>query len=104
MKHLCTSYGSRLPVLSLLLTFIMIGIVSVGWGQSFLGYNVSNQSNFGTSPLNPSTITSNITAGGLTRGAGIKFIGTAPAGAWGGTGWNYSSAAEAIGANAYITF
>ncbi|TKK68203.1 T9SS type A sorting domain-containing protein [Ilyomonas limi] len=99
-----TASGKRLPVLSLLLTFLMTAWWSVGWGQ-IVGYDVSTQTAYGVSPLTPSLTASNVTIGGLTRGSGVvTTTGTAAASGWGGTGWNNATPAAAISAGAYITF
>src|SRR3954470_14467736 len=99
-----TASGKRLPILSLLLTFLMTIWWCVGWGQ-LVGYDVSTQTNYGVSPMTPSLTTSNVTAGALTKGIGVvTTTGVAAVGGWGGTGWNYSTVAAAVGMNAYISF
>ncbi len=53
-----------------------------------LGWNMSGQSNYGTSPLPPAVYATNlITVGGLTRSAGVATNGTAASRAWGGSSW-----------------
>lgn len=67
------------------------------------GWNVSAQSNYGTSPLAPSVSDINVTVGGLTRGSGVVTSGTAAGRAWGGTNWNSANAAAAITANQFAS-
>lgn len=96
------------------LSFLIIGFMLVlandgvsqitiaGW--DFSGLSGGN-SNFGASPLNANTTSSNITVGGLTRGAGVTTTGTAAANAWGGNGFNDQAAlSNAISANDFVTF
>jgi hypothetical protein len=71
---------------------------------TLLYWNVNGQSNYGTSPLAPTSSNANLTIGSLTRGSGVTTTGTAAARAWGGNGWNYTTAALAIAGNAYMTF
>jgi uncharacterized repeat protein (TIGR01451 family) len=68
------------------------------------GWDVSGQSNFGISPLAPTTNAPNLTVSGLTRGSGVGTSGSASAKAWGGNTWNSTSEANAIAANAFATF
>ena len=67
------------------------------------GWDVSGQTSFGTSPLSPSTNAANIAVAGLTRGAGVTTSGPASSGAWGGNGWNYTPASNAVAANVFAT-
>lgn len=60
-------------------------------------------SNFGASPLAPTTTAANLTVGGLTRGTGVGTTGTAAARAWGGVDWLGASAAAAITANDFAS-
>lgn len=51
-------------------------------------WNPSGLSNYGPSPWAPTTTTTNITVGGLTRGAGVVSTGGSPlANSWGGLNW-----------------
>ena len=59
-----------------------------GTNGVLLGWNMSGQSNYGTSPLPPTVYATNlVTVGGLTRSAGVATNGTAAARAWGGSSW-----------------
>ena len=88
----------------LLVVILFTVFANVGWGQ-IAGWDVSVQSNYGTSPLTASTSASNVTVGGLTRGSGVTAPASgAAARAWGGLGWNYTTAALAITGNAFMTF
>lgn len=71
---------------------IMVSPIGGGGGTGangvLLGWNMSSQSNFGTSPLPPSVYATNlVTVGGLTRSAGVATNGSAAARAWGGSSW-----------------
>ena len=68
------------------------------------GWDVSAQSNYGASPLAPTTNAANLTIVGLTRGAGVATSGTAASRAWGGNNFTNSSAAAAIATNRFATF
>ncbi|MEY4386725.1 MAG: hypothetical protein RLY20_2008 [Verrucomicrobiota bacterium] len=68
------------------------------------GWDVSGQSSFGTSPLAPSTASLNVSAGGLTRGAGVSTTGTGAARGWGGSAWTNTTSATAISLNQFATF
>jgi endonuclease/exonuclease/phosphatase family metal-dependent hydrolase len=68
------------------------------------GWDVSGQSNFGTSPMSPTTNAPNLTIVGLTRGTGVTTIPTAAGRAWGGNGFDSASSSAAITANDYATF
>lgn len=59
-----------------------------GTNGVLLGWNMSGQSNYGTSPMPPTVYATNlVTVGGLTRSAGVATNGTASARAWGGSSW-----------------
>jgi kumamolisin len=66
-------------------------------------FDVSGQTNFGTSPLAASAA-ANLSVGGLTRGSGVTITGTAAARAWGGNGFTSTSASVAISASDYASF
>jgi len=68
------------------------------------GWDTSAQSNFGTSPLPPSTNAPNLTMVGLTRGSGVQTTQSASAGGWGGHGFDAANAAAAVSAGDYATF
>ncbi len=72
---------------------------------SIVYWNMNGQSSYGTSPLAPTSSNANVTIGSLTRGSGVLTSASSPASrAWGGNGWNYTTSAAAITANAFITF
>ena len=69
-----------------------------------LAWDVSGQTNYGTSPLAATTVaTGNTNSTGLTRGSGVTTSGTAASNAWGGTGWASTSAAG-ISGNETVSF
>lgn len=68
------------------------------------GWDVSPLSNYGPSPLPPTTNAAHLTITGLTRGGGIGTSGTAASRAWGGNGFDSATPAAAISAGDYATF
>ncbi len=90
-----------------LTTMILTVLVTAGArGQTTLiAWEITGQTAFGTQGLAASAVATGITnSTGLTRGSGVTTNGTAAADAWGGNGWNYASAAEALAANVFVTF
>ncbi len=87
-----------------LLLFFLIIVYSWNVNAQVVGWDVSSASGYGISPLTPTISNTNVTVVGLTRGSGVVTTGTAAGRAWGGLGWNYSTASAAIAANAFITF
>jgi hypothetical protein len=82
--------GSGTGTATLVITVSPSGGGGGGTGTNgvLLGWNMSSQSNFGTSPLPPSVYATNlVTVGGLTRSAGVATNGAAAARAWGGSSW-----------------
>ncbi|MEY4386236.1 MAG: hypothetical protein RLY20_1519 [Verrucomicrobiota bacterium] len=69
-----------------------------------VGWDVSGQSGFGTSPLAPTTNAGNLTITGFTRASGVWTAGTAASRAWGGNGFDSPSASSALTSNDFITF
>ncbi len=63
-------------------------------------------SSYGTSPWSSTTVNSNLTVGGLTRGSGLGTSGTAASDAWGGSmnTANVATSTAAITANQFVTF
>ena len=76
-------------------------ITLVGWDVSSLPGGTSN---FGPSPLSPTTNAPNLTIIGLTRGYGVGTNGTGAARAWGGNDFAGTNEAAALAANEYATF
>jgi hypothetical protein len=78
-----------------------------GGGASYTGvlagWDVSGQTAYGMSPLVPTTNAPNVTIVGLTRGSGVTTINSAAARAWGGNGFDATTAAAAITANNFVT-
>jgi len=79
------------------------------FGQGVIGgFNTSTQTggtnNFGVSPLTPSTVATNATVGGLTRGTGVSTSGTGATRGMGGVGFNTTDAAASVAANKFFTF
>ena len=64
---------------------------------------ITNTQSFGPSPY-AGTATSNVTAGGLTRGSGVLTTGTPAARGWGGVNWQATTGANAVTANQFYTF
>lgn len=76
---------------------------SIGVLTTLAGWDVSQQTSFGVSPLAPTTSAPGIIVGGLTRGSGVGTGGTSATGAWGGNGFTNSTAASAIASNRFAT-
>jgi hypothetical protein len=68
------------------------------------GWDVNAQTGYGTSPLEATFTTANVTTTGLTRGSGVTTSGTAAARGWGGNGWNSATPEAAITSDAAVTF
>ena len=68
------------------------------------GWDVSGSSNFGSSPQTPTTNAAKLTVGGLTRGTGVTTTGSAASTAWGGAGFDSTTAAAAVTAGDFATF
>ena len=58
-------------------------------------WEVNGLSNYGPSPMAPTTTGGGLSVGGLTRGEGLTVSGTAAANAWGGNGFGSHSTLEA---------
>ena len=71
---------------------------------TLVGWDVSGQTNYGTSPLSPTTNALNLTIGGLTRGTGVGTTGSGAARGWGGNNWMETSSAAAISSNRFVSF
>lgn len=91
--------------LRLLLGILLLVLPGVGWAQSVIiaGWDVSNQTSYGTSPLSPTVTNANVIVSGLAREAGVATSGTAASRAWGGSNWAATSEA-AITDNKLATF
>jgi endonuclease/exonuclease/phosphatase family metal-dependent hydrolase len=71
---------------------------------TLVGWDVNGVTNYGPSPLSPTTNASNLTVVGLTRGSGVTTTASSPAArAWGGDGFTATSAAAAVTANDFVT-
>src|ERR1043166_457845 len=68
------------------------------------GWDVSGVTNYGVSPLAPTTTGPVLSVVGLTRGRGVQTTGTAAAHARGGVGFTNGSAAAAVGSSLFATF
>lgn len=75
-----------------------------GTPRLLAGWDVSTLSNFGPSPLMPTTNAPQLNISGLTRSVGVGTSGTAASRAWGGTGFDATTASAAINAGDYATF
>ena len=86
------------------LLLVLVFIFSFEVMPQIVGWEPSGLTGYGPSPWTVTSSDPNLTVGGLTRGSGVTLAGTAAANAWGGTGFNYTSATLAIAANAFATF
>jgi hypothetical protein len=86
---------------------LTLGIASASSVITLAAWDVNSQTNYGASPLSPTTLAANLTAVGLTRASGLTTSGTASAGGWGANGW-YQGAngtvSNAVAANQFATF
>ena len=81
-----------------------ISPISNGGTVTLVGWDMSGQTNYGSSPMSPTTNAANLTIGGLTRGSGVGTTGSGAARGWGGNAWTDTSSASAITANHFATF
>jgi len=71
---------------------------------TLVGWDVSGQSNFGVSPLPPTTASLNVTVSALARGSGVSTNGAGAARGWGGVNWTNTTSAIALSSNQFATF
>lgn len=71
---------------------------------TLVGWDTSGSTNFGLSPLVPSSKATGLSIGGLTRGPGVHTNGTAPKRVWGGSAFTNINSADAIASSQFITF
>jgi hypothetical protein len=90
------SYGSDTSTVAVL-------TVATGYTGILAGWDVNGLTNFGVSPMSPTTNAPNVIVGGLTRGSGVTTPGTAAPGAWGGAAFNAASSPAAVTANEFAT-
>jgi hypothetical protein len=93
--HLKLSLLALAASASFLLTTPALAAVLAGWDVHGL---TGGSNNFGTSPLPATTFATNLTVGGLTRGAGVGTTGSAATRGWGGNDWITTSASAAASA------
>ncbi|UAY52887.1 T9SS type A sorting domain-containing protein [Ferruginibacter albus] len=72
------------------LVVLLNGVCSFSYGQ-FAVWNASNQSSFGVSPFDATTLHANLVSAQLSRGTGVGVSGSAAATAWGGNNWATTS-------------
>src|ERR1019366_8376555 len=72
------------------------------YAGTLMGWDVNTVSNFGASPLPPTTNAPNLTVVGLTRGSGVVTNSNGAASAWGGVNFTSTSAALAIAASKFV--
>jgi hypothetical protein len=103
--HTIHTTGNSRPSLQLLLTALASSLAPSLAGAAVLaGWDVHSSTAFGTSPLAASATAANLTVGGLTRGSGVITTGAAASRAWGGAGWNSTTAAAALAAGTTVSF
>lgn len=69
-----------------------------------VGWDFNGLTNFGTSPLLPSTLNAAVSAVGLTRAPGVTTSGSAPANVFGGNGFDATDFATALTDENYVYF
>lgn len=97
-KSLYFNYRLFLCLLALLLS-------GIGWAQTttIVGWDVSDQTSYGVSPLSVTLADPNVSVTGLARGSGILTSETAATRGWGGTSWAVTAEA-AITDKEVLTF
>jgi len=86
---------------------LTLGIAPASSVITLAAWDVNSQTNYGTSPLSPTTLAANLTAVGLTRASGLTTTSTAAAGGWGANGWYQGASgtvSNAVAANQFATF
>jgi len=86
---------------------LTLGIAPASSVITLATWDVNSQTNFGTSPLSPTTLAANLTAVGLTRASGLTTTSTAVTGGWGANGWYQGASgtvSSAVAANQFATF
>ena len=86
---------------------LTLGIAPAYSVITLAAWDVNSQTNYGTSPLSPTTLAANLTAVGLTRASGLTTTSTAAAGGWGANGWYQGASgtvSNAVAANQFATF
>ncbi|MFN3408840.1 MAG: endonuclease/exonuclease/phosphatase family protein [Limisphaerales bacterium] len=81
----------------------IVGPATNSYTGILAGWDVSGLTNFGPSPLPPTTNASGVGVTGLTRGAGVTTVPTAASRAWGGNGFNAASATDAVASNDFVS-
>ena len=83
---------------------VVLPVAVSGSLTTLFGWDVSGVSNFGVSPMAPSTNAPGLMVTGLTRGSGVGTSGSAAQHAWGGNAFISSSEAGAIAASQFFSF
>jgi DNA/RNA endonuclease G (NUC1) len=99
-----TPSGTVISSSSFIVTGGGTGTGSNTYTGTLMGWDVNTVSNFGASPLPPTTNAPNLTVVGLTRGSGVVTNSNGAASAWGGVNFTSTSAALAIAASKFVTF
>jgi DNA/RNA endonuclease G (NUC1) len=82
---------------------IIVSLIPPGTLTTLLGWDMSGVSNYGLSPMAPTTNAPTLRATGLTRGAGVGTSGSGAGRAWGGNTFTATSEAGAISASEFAT-
>jgi hypothetical protein len=72
--------------------------------STLAAWEVTGLTGYGPSPFTATTISNNVTVGGLTKGNGIGSQGTAASNAWGGTDLDKTSSNDATSGDDFISF
>lgn len=84
---------------------ILLALPFSARAQTLVSWDFSGSTNYGISPLTPTTASSNVSVVGLTRGSGLTTSGSGVSGGWGATGWETSAdSATAIANGDFVTF
>ena len=77
------------------IAFLIFLLTGTGAYAQLAIWNPSGLSGYGPSPWAPTSVNTNVTVTGLTRGSGVSTGGTAAGNAWGGSDWNGGSNVDA---------
>jgi len=82
----------------------IVAPIPPGTLTTLLGWDMNGASNYGLSPMMPTTNASGLLVAGLTRGSGVGTSGSGANRAWGGNTFTATSESGAITANEFATF
>jgi len=85
-------------------TLLLSSVTFIVSHSQIAAWNVYGQTSYGVQGYAPTTLNSNLTSVGLTRGSGVTTVNTAGSNLWGGNGFAWTTAQAAIDSSKFITF